>query len=45
MLIFQIKKIISSGKWFNYVVTFCFENAKNLVGQTTLNGGKKRGWP
>ena len=30
MLIFQIKKIISSGKWFNYVVTFFFENAKNL---------------
>ena len=32
MLIFQIKKIISSEKWFSYVVTFfCFfENAKQL---------------
>ena len=29
MLIFQIKRVISSEKWFNYVVTF-FENAKNL---------------
>ena len=31
MLIFQIKRIISSEKWCNYVVTFFFlENAKNL---------------
>ena len=38
MLIFQIKRIISSEKWFNYVVIsssssssfFFFENAKNL---------------
>ena len=31
MLIFQIKRIISSEKWFNYVVPFFFfENAKNL---------------
>ena len=30
MLIFQIKRIISSEKWFNYVVTLFFENAKNL---------------
>ena len=41
MLIFQIKRIISSEKWFKYVVTsssssssssssFFFENAKNL---------------
>ena len=30
MLIFQIKRIISSQKWFNYVVTFFLENAKNL---------------
>ena len=28
--IFQIKRIISSEKWFNYVVTFFFENDKNL---------------
>ena len=34
VLTFQIKRIISSEKWFNYVVTsFFFENAK------------KRGWP
>ena len=30
MLIVPIKRIISSEKWFNYVVFFCFENAKNL---------------
>ena len=30
MLIFQIKRIISTEKWFNYVVTFFFENAENL---------------
>ena len=42
MLIFQINIIISSEKWFNYVVTLFFENAKNLVGRTTLNGEKKR---
>ena len=31
MLIFQIKRIISSEKWFNYIVTFfSIENAKNL---------------
>ena len=28
---FQIKRIISSEKWFNYIVTFFpLENAKNL---------------
>ena len=42
MRIFQIKRIISSEKWFNYVFTFFFENDKNWVGQTTLNGEKKR---
>ena len=45
MLIFQIKRIISSEKWCNYVVTFFFENAKNL-GQS--DDGKRReirGWP
>ena len=48
MLIFQIKIIISSEKWFNYVVAlfFCFvlfffENAKNLGRSETLNGEKK----
>ena len=30
MLIFQIERIISSENWFNYVITFFFENAKNL---------------
>ena len=31
MLIFQITRIISSEKWFNYDATFFFlENAKNL---------------
>ena len=45
MLIFQIKRIISSEKWCNYVVTFFFENAKNWVGRTTVSGERKRGWP
>ena len=43
MLIFQIKRIISSEKWFNYVITFFFfENAKNLVGQMMLNRERKQ---
>ena len=44
---FSDLRIISSEKWFIYVVTFYFflENAKNLVGRTTVNGEKKRGWP
>ena len=29
-LIFQIKRIFSSEKWCNYVVTFLFLNARNL---------------
>ena len=42
MLIFQIKRIISSEKWFNYVVTFFFlEMPKIWVGQTTLNGEER----
>ena len=45
MLIFQIKRIISSEKWFNYVVTcgffFFFQKMPNIwVGRTTLNGEK-----
>ena len=45
MRIFQIKRIISSEKRFNYVVTFFFlKMTKIWVGQTTLNG-EKRGWP
>ena len=39
MLIFQIKRIISSEKWFTYVITFFF--AKIWVGRTTLNEEKK----
>ena len=45
MLIFQIKRVISSEKWCNYVVTSFFENAKIWVRRTTLNREKKRGWP
>ena len=45
MFIFQIKRIISSEKWFNYVVTFFLKMPKIWVGRTTLNGEKKRGWP
>ena len=41
MLIFQIKRIISSEKWFNYVVTFFLEIPKMWVGRTTLNGEKE----
>ena len=46
MLIFQIKRIISSEKWFNYVVTFffCFENGTNLGGSDDAKRRKKRGW-
>ena len=44
MRIFQIKRIFSSEKWFNYVVTFFLKMTKIWVGQTTLNG-EKRGWP
>ena len=44
ILIFQIKKIISSEKWFNYVVTsLCFfflKMTKIWVSWTTLNGEK-----
>ena len=43
MLIFQIKRVISSEKWFNYVVTllFFFKLPKIWVGRTTLNREKK----
>ena len=40
MLIFQIKRIISSEKWFNYVVTFFLKMPKIWVGRTTVNGEK-----
>ena len=47
MLIVQIKIIISSEKWFNYVVTsfFFFQNAKNLGRLDNAKQGEKRGWP
>ena len=43
ILIFQVKKIISSEKWFNYVVTslfFFLKMTKIWVSRTTLNGEK-----
>ena len=42
-LMFQIKRIISREKWFNYIVTFFFEKImpKIWVGRTTLNREKK----
>ena len=44
MLIFQIKRIISSEKWCNYIVSFFFflKMPKIWVGQTTVNRKKKR---
>ena len=46
MLIFPINRIISSEKWFNYVVTFLFfEDAKNLGWSDATKRRKKRGWP
>ena len=45
MLIFQIERIISSEKWFNYAITFFLKMTKIWLSQTTLNGEKKRGWP
>ena len=43
MLIFQIKRIISSEKWLNYVAAFFFflKMPKIWDGRTTLNGEKK----
>ena len=42
MCIFHIKRIISSEKWFNYVVPFFFlKMTKIWVGRTTLNEEKK----
>ena len=43
--IFQIKRNISSEKWFNEVVTFFSENAKNLGRSDDAKRRKKRGWP
>ena len=41
MLIFQTERIISSEKWFNYVITFFLKMPKIWVSQTTLNREKK----
>ena len=42
MLLFQIKRIISSEKWCNYVVAFFFlKMPKIWVSQTTVNVEKK----
>ena len=43
MLIFQIKRNISSEKWCNYVVPYFFflKMAKIWVGRTTVNGEKE----
>ena len=41
---FQIKRIISSEKWRNYVIFFLFfflKMAKIWVGRTTVNGEKE----
>ena len=40
---FQIKRIISSEKWRNYVLFFFFflKMAKTWVGRTTVNGEKE----
>ena len=45
MLLFQVKRIISSEKWCNYVVTFFFfflKMPKIWVGWTTVNEEKKK---
>ena len=42
---FQIKRNISSEKWFNEVVAFFSENAKNLGRSDDAKRRKKRGWP
>ena len=46
LITMRIKRIISSEKWFNYVVTFFFfENDKNLGQSDDVKREKKRGWP
>ena len=43
---FQIKRIISSEKWRNYVLFFFFfENGKNLGRSDDGKWRKRRGWP
>ena len=46
MPIFQIKRIISREKWFNYVITIFFFKCPKFGSVTTLNGEKKEdAWP
>ena len=44
MLIFQIKRIISTEKWCNYDIFF-WKIPKIGVGRTTVNGEKKEDGP
>ena len=44
MLIFQIKRIISTEKWCNYNIFF-LKIPKIGVGRTTVNGEKKEDGP
>ena len=41
ILIFQIERIISSEKWFNYAITFFLKMPKIWLSQTKLNREKK----
>lgn len=41
MLIFQIKRNVSSEKRFNDIITFFWKVTKIWVSQRTLKGGKK----
>ena len=42
MLIFQINRIISSEKWFNYVVTFFFSKMPKNLGRSDDGKRKKK---
>ena len=38
----QIKRIVPSEKWFNYVITFFFESVKNLGRSDDAKKKKKK---
>ena len=43
MLIFQIERIISGEKWFNFAASFFFSKMPKIwVGRTTVNREKKK---
>ena len=42
---FSDENNFSSENWFNLVVTFFFENAKNLGQSDDAKRRRKRGWP